>query len=56
MRGLLLHWCMLGQVDEIGADRLGIRLHVDGLREETDEIRGSDSLLKWFSYAHHKVE
>ena len=32
MRGLLLHWCMLGKVDEIGTDRLWVGLHVNGLR------------------------
>ena len=45
---LLLHRCMLGKVDEVGADGLWIRLHVDGLESD---IRASGKLHnKWLGW------
>ena len=32
--GLLLHRGVLGEVDEVGADGLWVRLHVDGLQND----------------------
>lgn len=39
MWALLLHWRVLGQVDEIGTDGLGVRFHVDGLRRVDRRLR-----------------
>lgn len=53
VRRLLLHWCMLGQVDEVGADGLWVCLHVDGLgknRNTTHILTTSLQRKKTVSY------
>lgn len=52
MRSLLLHWCMLGEVDEIGTDGLWVCFHVNSLKksEQTLIITAGDvhdSLMRW---------